>query len=153
MNLGWLLPRKFEPGWMAIDLQSSEMRFAHGLREPGARPLVSQVASYPIEEGSEAGVKSFAQRMRLGRFRCETLMRPGEYQLLTVEAPAVPPAELKAAVRWSVQGLIDFHIDDATVDVLDIPADAAGSGATRAMYAVIARNELVKQHIDRFHWP
>ena len=148
--MGWLLPRKYEPGWMAVDLQLTELSIAYGRREPGVRPQVSQIASYPIEAGSEREAKVIAQRMRLDHFRCETLMSAGEYQLLTVEAPNVPPAELRAAVRWSVQGLIDFHIDDATVDVLDIPTDPGSSGASHAMYAVIARNDLVKNHIDSF---
>jgi MSHA biogenesis protein MshI len=149
--MGWLLPRKIEPGWMAVSLQTTECNIAHGRREPGARPLISRIASYPIEEGRADAAKVLAQRMHLDRFHCETLMSAGEYQLLTVEAPNVPPAELKAAIRWSVQGLIDFHIDDATIDVLDIPPEPGSSGAAHAMYAVIARNELVKRHIDRFH--
>jgi MSHA biogenesis protein MshI len=151
MQMGWLLPRKFEPGWMAVSLQPTEFSIAHGRREPGARPLISQIAAYPIEAGRADAAKVLAQRMRLDRFHCETLMSAGEYQLLTVEAPNVPPAELKAAIRWSVQGLIDFHIDDATIDVLDIPPEPGSSGAAHAMYAVVARNELVKHHIDRFH--
>ena len=149
--MSWLLPHKFEPGWMAVNLQLTELNVAYGRREPGARPQVLQIASYPIEAGSANAAKVLAQRMRLDRFHCETLMSMGEYQLLTVEAPNVPPAELKAAVRWSVQGLIDFHIDDATVDVLDIPSDPRFSGAAHSMYAVIAHNDLVKNHIDRFH--
>ena len=148
--MDWRLPRKIEPGWMAVSLQTTEFSIAHGRREPGARPLVLQIASYPIEAGSANSAKVLAQRMHMERFHCETLMSPGEYQLLTVEAPNVPPAELKAAIRWSVQGLIDFHVDDATVDVLDIPPESGSSGAAHAMYAIVARNELVKNHIDRF---
>lgn len=149
--MSWLLPRKIEPGWMAVNLQATEFSIAHGRRDPGARPLVSQIASHPIEAEDANSAKVLAQRMQMEKFHCETLMAAGEYQLLTVEAPNVPPAELKAAIRWSVQGLIDFHIDDATVDVLDIPPEPGSSGAAHAMYAIVARNELVKHHIDRFH--
>ena len=148
--MGWPFPRKLESGWMAVGLLQTELSIAHGLRAPGARPVILQVGSFPIEGESGNATKILAEKMQLERFRCQTLMSAGEYQLLTVEAPNVPPAELKAAVRWSVQGLIDFHIDDATVDVLDIPPDPASSGTAHAMYAVVARNELVKSHIDRF---
>lgn len=96
MRMGWFLPKKFEPGWMAVNLQPTELSVAHALREPGVRPQVSQIASFPIEEGTQNDAKGLAQRMRLGSFRCETLMTAGEYQLLTVDAPTVPPAELKA---------------------------------------------------------
>ena len=148
--MGWLSRRKLESGWMAVGLMPTELSIAHGLREPGTRPLILQAGSFPIEGESAVGARDLAQRMRLNRYRCETLMSAGEYQLLTVEAPNVPPAELKSAVRWSVQGLIDFHIDDATVDVLDVPPDPSSSGASHAMYAVVTRNEMVKNQIDRF---
>jgi MSHA biogenesis protein MshI len=148
--MGWLLPRKLESGWMAIGLMETELRIAHGVREPGARPMILQVGSYPIESELPDAVKLLGEKMQLGRFRCQTLMSSGEYQLLSVEAPNVPPAELKSAVRWRVRGLFDFHIDDATVDVLDIPPEPGTAGAAHAMYAVVARNEKVKSHIDRF---
>lgn len=148
--MGWLLPRKPESGWMAVGLLPAELNVVHGLREPGTRPLILQMGSFPIEGEAAAGARAVAEKMHLDRYRCQTLMSAGEYQLLTVDAPNVPPAELKSAVRWSVQGLIDFHIDDATVDVLDIPPETAAPVAAHSMYAVVARNELVKSHIDRF---
>lgn len=51
-----------------------------------------------------------------------TLLAPGEYQMLLVDAPNVPANELKTAVRWKIKDGLSFHIDDATVDVLQIPA-------------------------------
>src|SRR3954471_24658470 len=104
--MGWLFARKPESGWMTIGLFQTELNVAYGLRTPGSRPVILQVGSYPIEGESGAATKLLAEKMRLERFCCQTLMSAGEYQLLTVEAPNVPPAELKGAVRWSVQGLI-----------------------------------------------
>ena len=148
--MAWPLPRKLESGWMAVEMSPTELSVAHGLCEPGNRPLIVQAGSFPIDAAPNGGARSVAQQLRLDRYRCETLMSPGEYQLLTVDAPNVPPAELKSAVRWSVQGLIDFHIDDATVDVLDVPPEAGSAVVSHAMYAVVARNELVKNRIDHF---
>jgi MSHA biogenesis protein MshI len=76
-------------------------------------------------------------------------LRPGEYQLLLVEAPTVPKEELKAAIRWRIKDMIDYHVDDATVDVLDIPQQDAGPGRNRLMYAVSAPNELIESTIRR----
>src|SRR5690606_31362999 len=53
--------------------------------------------------------------------RCTTLMGPNDYQLLLVEAPDVEATELRAAIRWRIKDLIDFHIDDAVIDVVEIP--------------------------------
>jgi MSHA biogenesis protein MshI len=76
------------------------------------------------------------------------VLDPGGYHLLVVEAPDVPPKELRAAVRWRIKDLIDFHIDDAVIDVFEVPTHARG-GSNRVMYAVTAKADVVKQQIDR----
>lgn len=86
---------------------------------------------------------------RLANRRAPTVaaLDPAGYRLLLVEAPDVPADELRAAVRWRVKDLIDFHIDDAVIDVFEMPAHARG-GPTRMMYAVTARAEFVRQQIE-----
>ena len=78
-----------------------------------------------------------------------SVLDPGGYRLLLVEAPDVPADELRAAVRWRIKDLIDFHIDDAVIDVFEMPPHARG-GPRRMMYAVTAKAEVVKQR-DRAH--
>jgi MSHA biogenesis protein MshI len=60
----------------------------------------------------------------------------------------VPPDELRAAVRWRIKDLIDFHIDDAVIDVFEVPPHARG-GASRMMYAVTAKADFIKQQIEQ----
>jgi MSHA biogenesis protein MshI len=67
-----------------------------------------------------------------------------------VDAPNVPREELKAAIRWRVKDLLDYHIDDATMDVLDIPTDQDVPSKSHYMYAVAAKNEIVQAQIARF---
>lgn len=59
------------------------------------------------------------------------------YQLLQIEAPDVDPAELRAAVRWRIKDLIDYHVEDAVVDVIDVP-QLEGRSGNHAMYALSA---------------
>jgi MSHA biogenesis protein MshI len=61
-----------------------------------------------------------------------------------VEAPEVPPAELRAAIRWRIRDLIDFHIDDAVLDVFDVPPSGA-RGVQQHLYVVVSRAALVKE--------
>jgi MSHA biogenesis protein MshI len=76
------------------------------------------------------------------------VLEPAGYRLLLVEAPDVPADELRAAVRWRIKDLIDFHIDDAVIDVFEMPPHARG-GPRRMMYAVTAKAEVIKREIDR----
>lgn len=76
---------------------------------------------------------------------CTSLMDASHANLLLVEAPEVDPGELKAAVRWRIKDLIDFHIDDAVLDVFDVEGQR---GRTKMMYVVVARITTVQEHID-----
>jgi len=71
------------------------------------------------------------------------------HSLLLIEAPDVQPAELKAAVRWRIKDLIDFHIDDAVIDVFEIPEQGAAPGRARLMYAVAARASKVHANVSK----
>lgn len=84
----------------------------------------------------------------LDKQTCSTLLAIGEYQLLVVDAPEVPPQELRAAVRWKIQDLIDFHIDDAVLDVFDAPPGGP-AGTLKQMYVVVARSATVRERIDK----
>lgn len=86
-----------------------------------------------------------AREHRLGRASCVSLIEPADYSLVLVDTPDVPPAELRAAMRWRVKELIDFHVDDAVIDVFDVPA--TDGRAARRMYAVAARSERVQRAI------
>ncbi|HSH26822.1 MAG TPA: pilus assembly protein PilM [Wenzhouxiangella sp.] len=76
------------------------------------------------------------------------VMAEGQYELLLVDAPRVDPSELRAAVRWKVRNLIDFHIDDAVIDVFEIPGQNNRPQGQAMMYAVAARAREVREHID-----
>ncbi len=78
---------------------------------------------------------------------CATILPVGSYKLLAIDAPEVPPSELRAAIRWRVHDLIDFHIDDAVIDVFDIPP-VGPSDNLKKLYVAVARSADVKQHID-----
>ena len=78
---------------------------------------------------------------------CVSVLEPGSYQLLQVEAPDVDAAELKAAVRWRIKEFIDFHIDDAAIDVFEMPSQGPRARA-RTMYVVAARNPLIVQRAE-----
>lgn len=66
---------------------------------------------------------------------------------MQVEAPDVDPSELRAAIRWRIKDLIDYHIDDAVVDVFEVP-DPQGRGGARMMFAVAARLRFVQEVVD-----
>ncbi len=99
---------------------------------------------------SERQLQRLAAQHQLKQGRCTTLMDESEYTLVLTEAPDVRPEELKTALRWRVKDLIDFHINDATLDVFELPGMEMG-GRAREMYAVAARNEAIRRRVDQLH--
>ena len=91
--------------------------------------------------GPEA-VAAIVRAAGLPRLPISSVLRTEDYQLALVEAPDVPPAELRAAMRWRLKDAIDFRVEDAVVDVFDVPAQNRG-GHGRMMYAVAARRDAV----------
>jgi MSHA biogenesis protein MshI len=112
---------------------------------PGRKPRLERCV-YEAR-GADDPVARVASRLSVRRRSTISVLDPAGYHLLLVEAPDVPAEELRAAVRWRIKDLIDFHIDDAVIDVFEMPRHARG-GANRMMYAVTAKAEFVKQQIE-----
>jgi len=85
-----------------------------------------------------------ADRAEFGKLG--TVLDAGDYQLLLVESPDVLPAELKAAVRWRMKDLIDFPVEEAVVDVFNIPDPTRRTGA-KMMYAIAAKRHAIAEHV------
>ena len=98
----------------------------------------------------DAEIARLTKAYDLDEYACLSSLELGDYSLLLVEAPDVQPEELRAAIRWRVKDLIDFHIDDAVVDVFEAPSYKA-AGNNKMMYAVVARSSRVKELIDRLN--
>jgi MSHA biogenesis protein MshI len=114
------------------------------------KPLLEFCAFHPLGDGQDAAdiIRKIASEHHLDKVSCTTLLTGDDYHLLMVEAPEVPPAELRAAIRWRVRDLIDFHIDDAVLDVFDVPPSGA-RGVQENLYVVVSRTATVTEHAGR----
>lgn len=137
---------KKKPGWLAIHFQNEGVSVAHVLPATGKKPVVSFCAVRPPSFAVDsASLEKLAKELQVDQYHCTTLLRFDEYQMLQVEAPNVPPEELKIAIRWRIKDLLDYHVDDATLDVLDIPPDRNAPTKTHSMYAIAAPNRVIGQ--------
>jgi MSHA biogenesis protein MshI len=141
--------RSREPGWLAMSMQAGELAFAHGVSTAG-KCRVTRCGTRALADQSAKEFEHLAKQLDLERYQCLTVLPATDYQLLLVDAPNVPAIELKSAVRWRLKDMLDYHVDDATVDVLDIPMEGAASARGHSMYAVAARNETIARCITRF---
>ena len=75
------------------------------------------------------------------------VLAPGEYQLLQIEAPAVPASEIRQAAAWRIRELIDYPIDQAVVDTFE-PPEAAQRGQPN-VNVVVAHRAIVAERIGQ----
>jgi MSHA biogenesis protein MshI len=136
-------------GWLVVDLDAASVSVAHVVPNDG-QPVVEFAEERDWDPADPKSLERVAREFGVKRFQCTTLLKPAEYQILLVEAPAVKPAELKAAVRWRIKDMLDYHVDDAAIDVLDVPVPASAGQRAHYMYTVAARNDTVRSTIDRF---
>lgn len=137
---------KKNSGWMAISCQSDGIFVAHLKRPASGKPVVELFSFYPADKTAlAAALDKLAKELQLDRYQCSHLLTSGEYQLLSVDAPNVPPDELRNAIRWRLKDMLDYHVDDATIDVLAVPQDKNGAVRSNTLFAVAARNQLIEQ--------
>lgn len=137
------------PGLTGIELREDGVSVVQVVREPGRVPRVTRCDFVEWNGDAERAnvLNRVASDLNLKRSRCTTVLEPEEYSLLLTEAPDVPADELRSAVRWRIKDLIDFHVDDATIDVFDVTT-ANVPGKTRSMYVVAARNAAIQRRVD-----
>jgi len=114
------------------------------MRREGGNAVLERCELLPLDPAAGPDAASLAVRAAgLPRMPVSTVLNPADYQLALVEAPDVPPAELRAAMRWRLKDTIDFRVEDAVIDVFDVPDQTRG-GHGRMMYAVAARRSAIE---------
>lgn len=137
-----------KPGWFAISASEQGAGVAHVLNSPDGKPSVKLAKSRTENLKDNAATKTLVTDLNLTAHHCTLLLKHGEYQLLQIEKPNVPAEELKQAIRWKLKDMIDYPVEQATVDVIDIPTDPSNARRQAYVYAVATRNELISGYIE-----
>ncbi len=133
---------------IGIGISSEGVAAAALRRRQGEPPELLSCDFEPVDVGGDRAqiLKKMLRANDLGTGECNLVLESGSYALPLVETPEVPADELRAAVRWKIRDLIDFHVDDAVIDVFQVPNEKAGR--QQMMYAVAAPMQLVREQIE-----
>lgn len=122
------------------------------LRADGAH----EVLKFGVERQGADSTEDFVHRLQglgLKGFEARVMLRPEQYQLLQIDAPAVPPEELRSAARYQIREMLQTHVDDVTLDVMRVGDDQQkGKGL---LFVVAATNAVVRGVLDlgdAMHW-
>lgn len=88
-----------------------------------------------------------ARRAGFSRHRSVALLQRQQYQLLPMDAPEVPREDWRAAVRWQLKDMVEFPVETAGIDVLEVPQESSGR-RQRSLIAVAAPAEALRPLIE-----
>ena len=96
------------------------------VEERDGSPYLLQCERAALESGKDASriLVKLVKDMGLEDRQCSYVLDPKDYNLHLLEAPQVEASELRAAVRWKIKDLLDMKVDDAAIDVFQVPQDA-----------------------------
>lgn len=108
------------------------------LRRDGARIRVEALIDCPVADGRLLRREWRAQGRQLS-----VLLPSGRYVVLQAEAPAVPRAEWRDALRWKLKDMIEWPVEQTLFDVAEIPVEAYAPGRQTQCFVMAAQREQV----------
>src|SRR4026209_1477762 len=75
------------PGWMCINMMPDRVDVTHVLVTGKARPEIVLCDSYRKEGALAETLIRLRRELHLDRYRCTTLLKTGDYQIVPVETP------------------------------------------------------------------
>lgn len=136
-------------GWLCL-ASNSHGAFVVQLKRSVQKIHVQRCSFYPMENTNSAALGRLVKELHVQDAQFTTLLSPDEYQVLMVDAPAVPAEEQKTAIRYRIKDLTNYDIEQATVDLFSIPGNKNGGNRPQSVYAVVAPNETIKKRMALF---
>jgi len=135
--------------------------FAYVQAEAGSA-LQRRISRCGVLPRGDDSLQDYARRIRalgLPARQVTAVLPLAKCQLLQIEAPGVPPEELKAAARWRIKDLVETHLDDLTLDVMHVGDErprtqkhvfvaAAANSAIAEVTGLLAAVGMTLQAID-----
>lgn len=143
-NLGEKEKPDDKKGLLGIYRGTDGMSLAYGYYENEKKMeiLAHTFEPTPDHIQQQAALTKFVIDNQLENVSCCYILQPNHYQLSLVEIPNVPHAELKQSVRWLMRDSINFPLEDAVVDLIEIPLPRAKDNV-KIGYGVAVRRGLI----------
>ena len=145
-----LLPAHRKPGWMAILPRDGRVTLVHAVRPSRSRPEIRRLDTFAIESDERGALHRLKNAQNLKSYACTTLLKAGECSLSQMDTPSVPREERKEALRWGLKDLVNYPVESACIDVLDIPNEGLPQGRSAGVLVVSASEQTVRSRANLF---
>jgi MSHA biogenesis protein MshI len=113
-------------------------------RQTDGKPSLQHCTTQAYEGDAASALKPILDKLGARRAKACAVIDGDDYQVVQVEAPEVLPSEMRAAIRWRLRDAIGFSVDEAAVDVFEIP-DPIRRTQQKMLFAVAARDSAVQR--------
>lgn len=137
--------------WGAVVPSGDRLALAVVKREAAHKPVVSYCEVYahsgePLETLKRVRtLKGFACK------RCVTVLGEGQYQMMLIDKPdemaGLPADELRQALRWRIKDRLEFPVEAAGIDFIEVPA--IGSRPAQ-LWVVVSPHAVLRPCIEHF---
>lgn len=138
----WPWKRKSSQDQLIVSWSAGTFAYA---KAPANADGLFAVQQMGVERQGSDSMEDFVRRLQalgLKGMLAHVMLRPEQYQLLQIDSPPVAPEELRAAARFQIREMVNVHIDDITLDVMQV-GDGQQKGPNH-LFVVAAKNEVVR---------
>ena len=149
----WPWRRQGSPDSLVVSWSGQTLAF---VRARWGKQGAYEVIKFGVERQGTDSKEDFVRRLQalgLKGLEARVMLRPEQYQLLQIEAPSVPPEEMRSAARYQIREMLQSHVDDVTLDVMRV-GDGQQKGGGQ-LFVVAATNAVVREVLDlseTLHW-
>ncbi|MBI3713437.1 MAG: pilus assembly protein PilM [Burkholderiales bacterium] len=136
-----------DTGLMAVKLAAQGLYSAIVSPRSGSLPVLEFLSFYPMGTHSwETLLTRLAKESPARQKRCAVLLNTAEYQSFALDSINVPENELKSAVRFRLNELLDYPAESACIDVLTVPGDSHQGGHKQSLIAIAAKSSEISRY-------
>ena len=121
--------------------QGDRAHVVHVVCEAGARPALRWACTEPWADAAQS-LRALRRSRPVQQQRTVAVLQHAQYQLLTLDAPDLPREEWRDAIRWHLKDMVEFAVDTAGIDVIEIPADPQQRRRASVMAVAAPRSAL-----------
>ena len=132
---------------VGVLVSSDQLAVAWMGERDGAPHLIAfERVALQSEEDAGMALSKLVKSMKIEGKECSYVLNRKDYNLHLVEAPEVEASELRAAVRWKIKDLLDMKVEDAAIDVFQVPTDAYRG--RKMVYVVASLKSKIKGIVE-----
>ncbi len=133
-------------GQIGISFSQTELAFAFVSNKSEGKVLEHLGLIQGHDQEQRNFLKDNIQRLNLQGRDAVILLPERDYQVFLIEQPQVPDSEKHEAIRWLIAEYIDFAVEEAVVDFIELP-QKLNSDSAPMLYVIVTKKSKIDETI------